>query len=257
MFGNWKRSRREISVLEPSWRGRRLGLEELEPRHLPSAYTPAQIAHVYGFDRVSFGGIRGDGWGETIALVVAYTAPHLHSDLGAFSAKYHLPQLDGRPGDPTLRVADLSGGTTDPTGGDWQTETALDVEWAHAIAPRANLLLVQAASDVLDDSGNPTDLLAAVDYAASQPGVVAVSMSWSVPEFAGEVSQDSHFVKKGVTFVAASGDNGPPPVWPAISPNVLAVGGTALNADTFGNYGSESGWGAGSQSISSGAAAVA
>ena len=64
-------------------------------------------------------------------------------------------------------------------------------------------------------------------------GVVAVSMSWGGGEFSGETSYDSYFTTPsghgGVTFVASSGDSGSPVGYPAISPNVLSVGGTTLN----------------------------
>jgi len=88
-----------------------------------------------------------------------------------------------------------------------------------------------------------------VRFAASQSGVVAVSMSWGGGEFSSETSYDGSFVTptghSGVTFVASSGDSGAPPGYPAISPNVLSVGGTTLNVDSQGNYISESGWSGG------------
>src|SRR5207244_2429085 len=83
-------------------------------------------------------------------------------------------------------------------------------------------------------------------YAARQPGVVVVSMSWDGGEDPTETSLDRHFLTPsghgGVAFVAASGDSGAPPGYPAISPNVLSVGGTTLTLTTQGNYGSEVGW---------------
>jgi subtilase family serine protease len=117
----------------------------------------------------------------------------------------------------------------------------LDVEWAHAIAPGANILLVETASDQL------TDLLAGVDYARHQPGVSVVSMSWGSSEFSQETTLDSYFTTPaghaGVTFLAATGDGGAPANWPAVSPNVVAVGGTALlTFDATGTYRYETGW---------------
>ena len=94
------------------------------------------------------------------------------------------------------------------------------MEWAHAMAPGANILLVEASS------ASDTDLLAAVGYAAAHANVV--SMSWGGSEFSGETADDSDFSHAGVAFVASSGDDGAPTSWPAASPNVLAVGGTAL-----------------------------
>src|SRR5439155_7369476 len=129
----------------------------------------------------------------------------------------------------------------------WSVETALDVEWAHAIAPKANILLVEAHSSSIGD------LMSAVDYARNQPGVTAVSMSWGIDEAtlgrAAESFYHSYFTTPaehaGITFVAASGDSGAAngPEWPAISPNVLSVGGTRLTTTgSSGAYASEGAW---------------
>jgi subtilase family serine protease len=122
----------------------------------------------------------------------------------------------------------------------WATEIALDVEWAHAMAPAANILLVEA------NSANDSDLYTAVQYAASQPGVAVVSMSWGGSEYSGETSDDSVFTTPaghpGVVFVASSGDSGAPPEYPAISPNVLSVGGTSLYLNSSNNWSSETDW---------------
>ena len=117
---------------------------------------------------------------------------------------------------------------------DWGLEISLDVEWAHAIAPGANILLVEA------NSANGSDLLAGENFARNQPGVSVVSMSWAGSEFAGESTYDSYFTTPaghtGVTFVAASGDTGSAgaPDWPSVSPNVVAVGGTQLSLERIG-----------------------
>ena len=119
-------------------------------------------------------------------------------------------------------------------------ETSLDVEWAHAIAPGANILLVEANSSSL------SDLLTAVNYARNAPGVSVVSMSWGAGEFQGETSFDSYFTTPaghaGVTFVGSSGDSGAPSLWPALSSNVLAVGGTTLSVTSSGGYINETAW---------------
>ena len=130
--------------------------------------------------------------------------------------------------DPKLTVVNQSGGSSLPSANsNWGVEIALDVEWAHAMAPGVNILLVEASGSSM------SNLMAAVDYAASASGVVAVSMSWGGGEFSGEKTYDSNFTTpsghSGVTFVASSGDSGAPPSYPSISPNVLSVGGTTLN----------------------------
>jgi subtilase family serine protease len=118
----------------------------------------------------------------------------------------------------------------------WGLEENLDVEWAHAIAPGAKILLVEAASD----SG--PNLMAAVSYAASQPNVVAVSMSWGGAEFSDESKYDSDFSGSITEFFAAAGDDGHAASWPAASSKVIAVGGTSLNLNSNGSLISEEAW---------------
>ena len=120
----------------------------------------------------------------------------------------------------------------------WSLEACLDVEWAHAIAPNATILLVEAVA------ATNNALLSAVDYATRQPGVVAVSMSWGGEEFSGEInySYESHFSKPGITFFASSGDDGSTVMWPAASANVVSVGGTTLNLNPDGTVISETAW---------------
>ena len=142
--------------------------------------------------------------------------------------------------------------STDPNGpgtDNWEVEEALDVEWAHAIAPGAQIILVEANSQSL------SDLMASVATAASQPGVSVVSMSWGFAEgqavFASdEATYDSVFNVPGVTFVASTGDYGAAdPEYPAFSPNVVAVGGTSLTLNADNSYNSETGWGYQSDSV--------
>jgi hypothetical protein len=194
------------------------------------ALTPAQIRTAYGFNNIVFGSTSGDGTGQTIAIVDAYDDPNIQADLNTFDTQFGLPAT-------TVSRVNQTGGTayptTDPSGG-WELEESLDVEWAHAIAPGASILLVEA------NSPNDSDLLAAVDYAAAHAGVV--SMSWGAGEFSGESADDVHFSHAGVSFVAASGDNGAPISWPAASPDVLAVGGTNLALGTGGAWVGEGGW---------------
>jgi hypothetical protein len=202
----------------------------------PTGLTPTQLRHAYAFDQISLpGGVVGDGSGTTIAIVDSNDDPTVASDLHQFDLAFNLPDP------PTFTKVNQTGGSVMPAPDPgWAQEIALDVEWAHAIAPKANILLVES------NDASDSNLLAAVDYAARQPGVVVVSMSWDGGEDPTETSLDSHFTTPtghaGVTFVAASGDSGAPPGYPAISPNVLSVGGTTLNLTAQGNYGSESGW---------------
>ncbi|MFL5244660.1 MAG: hypothetical protein ACJ8FY_21370 [Gemmataceae bacterium] len=201
----------------------------------PTGFSPNQVRHAYGFDKIVFtGGIVGDGSGTTVAIVDAYDDPNIANDLHQFDVRFGLQ-------DPLFAKVNEFGGTAYPAANSgWISEIALDVEWAHAIAPGAKILLVEA------NTNSYADLMTAVDYAALQPGVSVVSMSWGGGEFSYETSLDNHFVTpsghNGVTFVVSSGDQGAPASYPSSSPNVLTVGGTHLSLDSQNNILSESAW---------------
>ena len=188
--------------------------------------SPAQVRHAYAFDQLA-----DDGAGQTIAIVTAYDDPKIGNDLAVFDQAY------GLPAPPSFNKA-VAPGT--PVDGGWAAEAALDVEWAHALAPRANLLLVEAKS------ASTSDLMSAVDYARKQPGVSVVSMSWGGNESSVLAAKDSYFTTPAghtpVTFVAAAGDSGAAAEWPASSPNVLAVGGTRVFTGSDGSYQGERAW---------------
>jgi len=201
----------------------------------PTGYSPQQIQAAYGVNQIKFSGgtVTGNGAGETIAIVDAYNDPNIASDLAKFDSEY------GLSAPPSFTVKNL-GGTTTNAG--WALEVSLDVEWAHAIAPAAKIVLVEAASS------NLNSLFSAVSYASKLPGVGVVSMSWGTQEFWGEARYDSLFTTPaghtGVTYVASSGDSGAwyGPMYPSVSPNVLSVGGTSLTLNSNGSYSSETGW---------------
>jgi subtilase family serine protease len=192
-----------------------------------SAFQPAQIRHAYGFDLVS-----NQGAGQTLALVDAYDDPNAESDLAVFSQQFKLPVASTSNG--FFRKV-YATGHKPAANANWSVEISLDVEWAHAIAPRATIILVEAASN------NLSDLLKGVDVAVRN-GATVVSMSWDSGEFSGEPNWDNHFVANGVTFLAASGDAGTGVTYPAASPDVLGVGGTSLTLSPNGNYLSETAW---------------
>ena len=111
------------------------------------------------------------------------------------------------------------------------------MEWAHAMAPQAKILLVEAKT-----SSGP-NLLKAIDYARSLKSVVAISMSWGGPEFSAEDQLDYHFTSSSsAVFFASSGDTGTGVNWPAASKNVVSVGGTTLNLSGTGQLNSETAW---------------
>lgn len=210
----------------------------------PVGLTPSQIRTAYGFNSISFGSITGDGSGQTIAIVDAYDNPKFVSSTSSSFNTSDLHMFDlafGIADPPSFTKLNQNGGTSYPTGDTgWGGEIALDVEWAHALAPKANIVLVEA------NSASYSDLMTAVNYAKSISGVSVVSMSWGGSEFSGETSYDSVFTTptghQGVTFVASTGDSGRPGGYPAFSKNVVAVGGTRLTLGSGGTYASETGW---------------
>ena len=197
--------------------------------------TPGTVACVYklvtgptGCPVATSTAVPTGGWGA-IAIVDAGDYPTAATDLAAFSTYYGIPAAD-------LTVT-WPGTSKPPVYPQWETEEALDIEWAHAMAPQAKLYLVESVQVNTD----PT--FAAVQYAAklvAAAGGGVVSMSWGDPEVSQELSWDKYFTTKGVVFFAASGDGGlGVDIYPGASPNVVAVGGTYFNRNSSGDFTSE------------------
>jgi hypothetical protein len=147
----------------------------------PFGYSPLQIEQAYGINSIRFGSVVGNGAGQTIAVIAAFDNPGLvdstdpnfdTSDLHLFDQYFGLP-------DPPSFVKVAQDGSTDypPSNSSWSNESAMDVEWAHALAPAANILLVEATNSSL---GNL--ISAGVNYARSVAGVSVVSMSFGSTE---------------------------------------------------------------------------
>jgi subtilase family serine protease len=209
----------------------------------PGALTPAQVRHIYSIDQIS-----NLGQNQTIAIVDAYDDPNIFNDADVFDHAV-MTTLGGSTSYYTaygasstwLTKAYASG--SKPLGSTgWGQEISLDVEWAHAIAPQARILLVEA------NSSSYSDLLAADDYAVSH-GATVISNSWGSGESSGETGYDSHFTAQGVTFVFSAGDSGNQS-YPAESPYVLSVGGTTLSHDSNYNWSNEVGWSSGGGGVS-------
>jgi len=187
----------------------------------PDPLTPSQIIGAYNL------GSATGGSGATIAIVDAYDDPTVLADLTTFSNYFSLPAANFVEHKMSSSISVDQG---------WALEISLDVQWAHAIAPHATILLVEATTSSL------TDLLNAVSYATAYSGVKAVSMSWGGSEFSTETSYDSYFNASGITFFASSGDSGAGVIWPSSSTNVVGVGGTTLNLNADGTVASETAW---------------
>jgi hypothetical protein len=224
---------------------------------LTPGYTPAQIRAAYGFNDIEFFDDQqgqftfppGDGRGQTIAIVAIGNDPNIEQDANVFDAQYSLPPLTAS----TFTIYEAPGTTDDPTypqGTGTAFETSLDVEWAHAMAPGANILLVEEGSQSDEKSAvSDFDIANGASYAANQPGVSVVSISYGGYEYSFENGLDALYTGANpadlsqyhpVGFVASSGDSPTPTEapgvrppsqyatieYPATSPEVLAVGGT-------------------------------
>ena len=230
--------------------------------------TAAQLRHAYGIDQISFtdpGGatVTGDGSGQTIAIVEEGVDPTLGADLNTFD------QFFGIPAPPNFQIVDQNGVTTQNLS--IVGEASLDVEWAHAVAPGASIIVYNAAYEPNNATASVENLFTAMQQASKLPGVSVVTLSYGIPESSlpsaglSETSFDSDFTTPGVTFLAAAGDSGIygdggrqiAANYPAASPNVVSVGGTSIVIDSAGDYpgtgaSGEVAWGDGTQSAVAG-----
>ena len=195
----------------------------------PQGYGPADFHLAYG------------GYSNShtpIAVVTAYDAPNIASDLAVFSRVYGLPipgtcNTSGQAA--CVRKIDQRGGTNFPSSdAGWAVEASLDIETVHGMCPSCPLTLVEAKS------ANMNDLAQAVDEALNL-GSQVVSNSYGGPELPNQTDFDTHFYRKGVAIIASSGDSGYGAGYPAASKNVIAVGGTDLHISS-GRVTSETAW---------------
>ena len=191
----------------------------------PIGLNPTQVKSFYN--------LPASGGHGTIVIVGAYDDSSIENDLNNFSTQFNLPACTTANG--CFEKHKMA--TTVKSNSGWAMETTLDIEWSHAIAPNAKILLVEAVTP----SG--ANLLKAVDYAASRKDASAISMSWGGAEFPEETTLDSHFKSvSGAPFFASSGDNGAGASWPASSPYVIGVGGTTVVVKSDGSFSKETAW---------------
>jgi subtilase family serine protease len=216
----------------------------------PVCYDPYQMRHAYHTDALINAGF--DGRGKTMVIVDAYQSPNIVQQLNTFDTFYGLPGLNGLGGAPNPALGTFTqvapDGLTSFNPGDpnmigWAAEISLDVLWAHAIAPGANITLVLAKSN------QDADILSATKFAVDNHLGDVISQSFGENESCMDptllAQQHEVFVnatQKGITLLASSGDfgSGQPTCdgsafvqavsSPAIDPLVTAVGGTELHA---------------------------
>lgn len=222
----------------------------------PSTLQPQAGAGALGADGIEAAyGITSSippSGGAIVATVLAYDNNTALADLQYYRMTYNLPTITAcsgtlpTPGQspPCLSVINQNGAASPLPSVDpgWASESSLDIEMISAGCPDCNIVIVEAASP------NTPDLDAAVNQAASIPGVVAVNNSYGGPEYSGDQA-DTAYTHAGVLVVASAGDqdymdegyNNPPspnaPSYPASDPHVLAVGGTTLKQLAAGKRG--------------------
>ena len=184
------------------------------PNAVPAGYGPADLRLAYNLPSDTA------GIGRTIAIIDAYDAPTAESDLGVYRAQFGLPSCTTSNG--CFKKVNQSGGTKLPrANGGWAQETSLDLDMASAICPNCHLLLVEASTPSFANLG------AAVNYAASQFGVVAISNSYGGAD-ASDATYGAYYNHPGIAVTVSSGDSGYGVQYPASSKYVVAVGGTSL-----------------------------
>jgi subtilase family serine protease len=205
-------------------------------------YDPYQMRTAYGVDKLIAAGYNGRG--KTIVIVDAFQDPNIVAQLNTFDAYYGLTPMNAGRGTPTFAQVSPEGLPVYDAG--WSEEISLDVLWAHAIAPGANIVLEQAKDN------NDSSLIKALNDAVNKKRGDVVSMSFGESDTcvlaADAMAWHQAFVNatlKGITLFASSGDQGvlQPTCdnnsWlkstssPASDPLVTAVGGTELHAADY------------------------
>jgi len=203
-------------------------LKSLHP--LAAAFTPDDVQAAYNLKGLKSGG-------RTVAIIDAYGYSGLEADLAVYRDTYGLPPCTTKNG--CLTIMDQNGGTHYPDDNSgWDLEQALDVDAVSATCPDCKILVVQSYNASVYNLG------AAVNMAARQKGVVAISNSYS--------GNDRHKVTaydhRGIAITASTGDSGfQGGSYPASDSHVVAVGGTSVSKTATKRGFTESAWsGAGS-----------
>jgi subtilase family serine protease len=226
-------------------------------------YSPQEMHNAYGLTPLLNAGYTGVG--QTIIIIVSFGSPTITEDLKTFDAAFGLP-------DPPSFTVLAPLGTVpfdpnDPGQVGWAFETTLDVEWAHALAPGANIVLLTSPVNETEGVQGMPEFLKLEEYALYYRLGQVISQSWGATEntlftpagrevLNGFTDLYLRAATEGVTVLASAGDTGsanveidgatlyltPTVIFPASSPLVTAVGGTSLSADTSGNYQAETVW---------------
>jgi subtilase family serine protease len=251
-------------------------------------YGPEDIRKAYGLDPLIKAGFTGAG--ETIVLIESYGSPTIKADLQQFDSDFGLPDP------PALTVLAPLGAippldTTQPDPVNWAFETTLDVEWAHAMAPGAAIVVLESPVDETEGVQGLPEFLELEKYALEHHMGKIISQSWGATEntlfreaagaqgprvIADYMAFYTLAAFENVTVLASTGDGGsqnaatydealgtptsfytfPTVIFPASSPLVTAVGGTTLHLDASDNYEFETVWNDSSNNAGAGGGGV-
>jgi hypothetical protein len=230
-----------------------------------ACYEPSQIQTAYDEAALFKRGVTGRS--QTIAIIDAFGSPTIAADLAAFDSAF------GLPAPPSFRIIQPAGAVPpfdahNTTMISWASETTLDVEWAHVMAPGASILLVETPVAETEGTTGFPQIVQAENYVIDHHLAGIISQSFSATEetlprgLRSAIPLRSSIINafyRGVTVLASSGDYGatdplnstgtvlsntPVTAWPASDPLVTAVGGTQLhlNATTGARTAPDSVW---------------
>ncbi len=177
-------------------------------------YSPTGLREAYDLPSETAGS------GQTVGIVDAYDDPDAESDLAKYRSHFGLFPCTTANG--CFRKVNGSGGSAYPPPERlWAAEISLDLDMVSAVCPKCHILLVEARSNGYLE-------LAEADNEAVALGATELNDSWGGPEFSNETKYDSYFDHPGVPITVAGGDTGGVITYPAATPYVISVGGTAL-----------------------------
>jgi kumamolisin len=212
-----------------------------------NAETAGSIACIYGVSTPvngcpKNGSNLATGGAKAIAVVDYGNTSTLQADFNAFNTHFGLPAQ-------TLQFICDCASCPSANGTGWDVETSLDVEWAHAMAPNAQIIVSQFCSDPFQGGTTAAEYLAGQAVNAAGGGEVSNSFGYG-GEFADELAWDQYMTWAGVVYFTSTGDSGCGTDYPESSPNTVAAGGTHILRDSNGNLTGESVWSGGGGGIS-------
>lgn len=204
-----------------------------------NAETAGSIACIYGVTSPTNGCPKNGsplatGGAKAIAVVDYGHNSTLQSDFDTFNAHFGLPTQ-------TLQFICDCGSCPSANGTGWDVETALDTQWAHAMAPNAQIIVAQFCSDPFAGGTSAAEYLAGQAVAAAGGGEVSNSFGYG-GEFGGELGNDQYMTTATVVYFTSAGDSGLGPDYPSVSPNTVSAGGTRVLRDGNGNLTGERCW---------------